>query len=209
MIIGICGLIGSGKGSVADYLVDKEHFVKISFADTLKDITSLLFSWDRELVEGSTSESREWREHPDVAFSEKLGFEVTPRNMLQYIGTDLFRTHFHEDIWPIVLQQKMQKNPQYDYVVPDVRFPNEMKVIRDSGYLWQIKRGAPPSWWSDAIKTNTGEINFMGKYATHSSEWSWVHPNSHFDAIIDNHKDLKHLYQVIDKEIITCLNTES
>ena len=47
MIIGICGLIGSGKGTVADILVD-EHFKKISFADKLKDGVSTVFGWDRD-----------------------------------------------------------------------------------------------------------------------------------------------------------------
>ena len=37
MIIGICGLIGSGKGTVSDYLVDEYGFEKISFADKLLD----------------------------------------------------------------------------------------------------------------------------------------------------------------------------
>ena len=37
MIIGICGLIGSGKGSVADILVENHNFEKLSFADKLKD----------------------------------------------------------------------------------------------------------------------------------------------------------------------------
>ena len=37
MIIGICGLIGSGKGTVADILVENHNFEKLSFADKLKD----------------------------------------------------------------------------------------------------------------------------------------------------------------------------
>ena len=45
MIIGICGLIGSGKGTVADVLVEEHKFEKISFADKLKDAVSVLFDW--------------------------------------------------------------------------------------------------------------------------------------------------------------------
>ena len=37
MIIGICGLIGSGKDTIADYLVEQHNFQKMSFADKLKD----------------------------------------------------------------------------------------------------------------------------------------------------------------------------
>ena len=43
MIIGICGLIGSGKGTVADILVNTHKFTKISFADKLKDGVASVF----------------------------------------------------------------------------------------------------------------------------------------------------------------------
>lgn len=62
MIVGICGLIGSGKGTVADMLVGEFGFTKISFADSLKDAVAAVFGWPRNLLEGDTDESRSWRE---------------------------------------------------------------------------------------------------------------------------------------------------
>ena len=50
MLIGICGLIGSGKGTVADTLVNDHGFTKISFADKLKDSVATMFDWDRNLL---------------------------------------------------------------------------------------------------------------------------------------------------------------
>ncbi len=41
MIIGICGLIGSGKDTVAQTLIDNHNFVKTSFADRLKDVIEI------------------------------------------------------------------------------------------------------------------------------------------------------------------------
>ena len=54
MIIGICGFIGSGKDTIADYLVNLHHFRRESFANTLKDAVAQVFGWDRTMLEGRT-----------------------------------------------------------------------------------------------------------------------------------------------------------
>ena len=59
-IIGICGFIGSGKDTAADYLVNFHGFRRDSFAATLKDAVGAVFGWDRELLEGRTKEARAW-----------------------------------------------------------------------------------------------------------------------------------------------------
>ena len=48
MIIGICGFIGSGKDTIADYLVNFHEFRRESFASSLKDAVSAVFGWDRD-----------------------------------------------------------------------------------------------------------------------------------------------------------------
>ena len=61
-IIVLCGLISSGKDTCANMLVRHGNFVKFSFASVLKDVLSVLFGWDRKMLEGDTSESRTERE---------------------------------------------------------------------------------------------------------------------------------------------------
>ena len=99
-IIAICGFQGSGKDTLANILTKNYGYKKLSFGGTVKDVASIIFNWDRKMLEGDTKESREWREKVDVWWSNKLGINnLTPRYILQYVGTDLFRNHFHKDIW--------------------------------------------------------------------------------------------------------------
>ena len=197
MIIGICGLIGSGKGTVADILVD-QGFTKVSFADKLKDGVSTIFGWDRNLLEGDTDESRQWREQPDDFWSNETKMEVTPRLVLQLFGTDCMRNGFDDGVWVSLLKKTILDNPG-NYVVPDVRFANEQQMIRDiGGEIWWTKRGDNPDWWSKAVlDTQTGS-NFMADEDIHPSEWKWANTNDKFDEIVYNDSTLLELrHQVL------------
>ena len=71
-IVGVLGWIGSGKGTVGDYLVNHHDFAAMSFAGNLKDATAAIFGWPRNMLEGDTAESRTWREQPDDFWSQKM-----------------------------------------------------------------------------------------------------------------------------------------
>ena len=98
MIIGVCGFIGSGKDTIADYLVNIHQYRRESFANTLKDAVSAVFGWDRTMLEGRTKQAREWREQVDEWWSQRLGRVITPRWILQYWGTEVCRKGFHDDV---------------------------------------------------------------------------------------------------------------
>ena len=72
MLIGVVGLISSGKGTVSDRLVEKHGYQKDSFAKSLKDAVASMFNWDRAMLEGDTESSRHWREQPDPFWSGNL-----------------------------------------------------------------------------------------------------------------------------------------
>ena len=200
-VIGICGLIGSGKGTVADQLVE-QNYKKISFADKLKDGVSTIFGWDRLLLEGDTRESREWREVPDEFWSKELNKEVTPRLVLQLFGTDCMRMGFDDNIWVNLVKKEILDNPDQNYVIPDVRFPNEIDMVRElQGQVWQIRRGPKPLWWATAIGINENwdtieTENHSMKVVfpeVHQSEWRWVLNDDKFDQIIENNETLDKL----------------
>jgi len=205
MIIGVCGFIGTGKDTVADYLVNIHQFRRESFANTLKDAVSNVFGWDRELVEGRTRQAREWREQVDTWWAQRLGIaNLTPRWVLQYWGTEVCRRGFHDDIWIASLENKL-RNSRDDIVISDCRFPNEIKSIKDAGgIVVRVARGPDPEWYPVASAVNAGPKHIgwalakdqMLKYNIHASETAWA--GTEFDAVLDNNGSLDHLYQQIN-----------
>lgn len=206
MIIGICGFIGSGKDTIADYLVNNHGFRRESFANTLKDAVSSVFGWDRELLEGRTKEARAWREQVDEWWSTKLNIpNLTPRWVLQYWGTEVCRKGFHDDIWITSLENKIRKTKD-DIVISDCRFPNEIKSIKDTGgIVVRVVRGAEPEWYDDAVNVNKGD-KYIGwalgkarleKLKIHASETAWV--GTDFDIVLDNNNTLDHLFNQVEK----------
>ena len=199
MIIGICGFIGSGKDTAANYLVGWHGFRRDSFAGALKDAVAHVFGWDRELLEGLTTEARAWREQVDPWWAERLGMpHLTPRWVLQYWGTEVCRQGFHDDIWIAALENRLRSRTGHT-VISDVRFPNEVHAIRNAGgrIVW-IKRGADPEWCSTLIEMREHDIalgirtDYMKQFNVHASEWAWV--GTRFDAVIDNNGSVEQLY---------------
>jgi hypothetical protein len=179
MIIGICGLISSGKGTVADILVEEYGYTKVSFADKLKDGVAEVFGWDRQMLEGDTDEGRAWREQKDSFWSQETGRNISPRVVLQEFGTDCMRNGFDNNIWVSIVKKKIVENPATNYVIPDVRFENEANMIKSIyGEVWRIRRGPDPVWFRmyQDIGVEPKDI--------HQSEWAWANVN--FNHVIDN-----------------------
>jgi len=196
MIIGICGFIGSGKDTAADYLVNFHGYRRESFAASLKDAVAHVFGWDRTMLEGRTAESRAWREQPDEWWSNRLGRDITPRYILQYWGTEVIRQGFHDDMWIASLENKIRASRD-NIVITDCRFPNEISGLKQQGgkIIW-IQRGITPHWYDIAAQANRGSVNataWLAENNIHSSETSWA--GTDFDAIIDNDGTIDNLYQ--------------
>jgi hypothetical protein len=205
MIIGICGFIGSGKDTIADYLVNLHHFRRESFASTLKDAVAQVFGWDRTMLEGRTKQAREWREQVDPWWSERLQIPgLTPRYILQQWGTEVCRKNFHDDIWIASLENKL-RNSQDDVVISDCRFPNEIAAIKKAGgIVVRVVRGPEPEWYNAAVSLNRGPNGNstwalsgrrLEQLGVHASETAWV--GTKFNAVLDNNGTLDNLYQQI------------
>ena len=204
ILIGVVGFAGSGKDTVADLLIE-QGFIKDSFAKTLKDTASALFDWPRDMLDGTTDESRKWREQVDPYWSIETGDpEFTPRKALQLLGTEAIRETFSQDFWVSTVVKRYIGNNRPNTVITDCRFPNEINAIRkQGGKIIHVARGNYPRWHSLVTKINQQtndeyemkEFRSMlaNKLLPHVSEYAWI--GQKFDIVLYNNgtlDDLRH-----------------
>ena len=210
ILMGLMGLIGSGKGAVSEYLVQKKDFHRLSFADPVKDAAAGIFGWDRALLQGDTDASRAWREQKDVFWSKHLERPFSPRIALQEIGTEVGRNYFHPDIWLASLENRfntLKANGQSHFVIDDCRFQNEIELItRLGGKLFVIERGPRPDWWETAYNQNSDLPNAFRmeqKFKSiHPSEWKWISKSTYTNSeLIQNNGTVEEIQQVIDNAL--------
>jgi hypothetical protein len=118
---------GSGKSVVAGVLESRFGYSTVKFAGPLKDMV-------RGLLRGMgiTHATIERMVEGDLKETVVPGFEtVTPRHLMQTLGTDWGREAVDKDLWLKVACAKIEKLLEggIDVVVDDLRFPNEMKAL--------------------------------------------------------------------------------
>ena len=196
MIIGICGFQSSGKDTIAELLINEYGFKKLSFAGALKDVLSVIFGWSREKLEGLTKEDREWREQIDIWWSKTLDMpQLTPRYVLQYFGTELFRNHWHPDIWVKVVENKLinMVKEEENVIITDCRFENEIKLIRNyGGKIINVYRNMP-QWFTEYQNgAYVEEVKLL-----HRSETEWI--RCQVDTVIENNGTIEELHKKVKK----------
>ena len=146
-VYGLCGFAGSGKNTAASLLLKHTDGHAYSFAAALKDGAAAIFGWPREMLEGDTNASRTWRDQTDEYWSRAFDRSVTPRLILQEVGTDVFRKYL-PDIWIAAAARQMQLThsaPDAPAVFTDTRFGNEMSWInsRNGVLIWVYRPEMP------------------------------------------------------------------
>lgn len=172
-VIGFFGLKDAGKDEAALGLRDAGWDCEIyKFATPLKEMASCLLKVPVSAMNGDTEKDREFREKDNEALIALTGGKIkTPRYLLQWIGTDAFRS-LHEDIWVKHLEYRMKDGVNAAFIT-DCRFPNEMGLIkRLEGICVKIVRAGQ--------ETNSD---------AHASE-AMPFKDSDFDAIIKNEGSL-------------------
>lgn len=121
IIVGIIGKAGAGKDTIGEFLIEHYAFKNISLADRLKACVQVMF-----MVDDYTMHNRDAREKPLKDFPE-----WSVRKLLQFVGTELFRNNFDQDIWVKLLKKQIRESESNLIVVTDVRFPNEIEGIME------------------------------------------------------------------------------
>lgn len=195
ILIGLVGKKGVGKSTVSKFLNQSErNFVECAFSDALKKILQTLFFLNSTQLYGSQKD----------IIDEKL--DVSPRQLMQIVGTQLFRNHLREHLPELKLNinESLEQNLNEDrsvwiwhlekriielmqctrnVIVSDVRFENEVHCIkRLGGIIIHIHR---PSLVSED---------------THSSEMLSI-PNEDVDYEIINDGNLEDLRNNVKKII--------
>lgn len=132
MIVGITGKKRSGKDTMATSF-EVRGYRKVSFANPIRHFVENIIGED--ITDANKEQEIPW-----------LGNGISPRKLMQTIGTEWGRS-IHPDLWVLALIRSIDEaiklsaqhlpsrfwGSRADFVIPDVRFENEAKAIRDRG----------------------------------------------------------------------------
>jgi len=172
ILIGLAGPARSGKSTAATYIEQQFGFAQYAFAQPLKEaLRGMLNLSDREL-EGDLKEEA----LTDIGLS--------PRQLMQTLGTEWGRQHGGRDFWLRVAERRLAHiedalpHAFNGYVISDVRFENEAAWVRArGGVILHIHRPDAP------------------QVASHSSEHGIaIHGG---DIEISNDADIETLHAVL------------
>ena len=136
MIVGVSGLAGSGKDSVADRLVAEHGAVKVALADPIKRICADVFGWETDRLWGPS----EKRNEPDVRYLRQVLIKNTPS---AYPGDDCLGAKIRIYLTPRYALQRLGSEWARD-CYPDVWIDYAVRVAREleeGGFVYAPQRG--------------------------------------------------------------------
>lgn len=176
-ILGLSGWARNGKDTVADHLISKYGYERISFAAPMKEA---LYRLNPKITINNVV-STPIRIGVDIYGWDDLkthGPEV--RELLQRFGTEVGREMFGEDFWVNAAIDSIEDGSKV--IVSDVRYPNEADAIKKlGGEVWRV------------VRPGFGAAN------GHASEHALN--NYKFDYILDNNSGMELLYDSVDSKL--------
>jgi hypothetical protein len=184
MLIVISGKARSGKDT-ASFILQKvleKHFNVVyytrAYADDLKEMLMRDLNLTYEQVYGDL------KEEPDLRYPKEDGTFWTPREFLQYFGTDVYRK-----IDPLFWVKKLQKyveNNGSNCIITDARFVNEVDWVKSLGGIYlDVERSFCGAKQGKRHLSETSLDNFQSDY-----------------TVMNNSDSVKYLEMYIIDEII-------
>ena len=131
-LIGLAGKKRTGKNLAAEYIKDILHKKDphlltgaIGFADGVKYVAAEALNVDRMTFFDDKNKEKFFRIGADI--------ELTGRQILQRVGTEMFRDELCWDFWIYRLMKVIKGQPDFFFIITDVRFINEVRAIKDAG----------------------------------------------------------------------------
>jgi hypothetical protein len=213
------------------YCASKSDWKIKKFADKLKDIVCILLGCTRTELEDREFKEKElgeewWFNHiiPERGFGSNLinwnkdlkPQKMTPRLLLQLLGTECGREIIHPNIWvnalfvdykvigDNLLEGEIRKVRDEDLIYPnwiitDMRFPNELEAVKDRGGItirvnrfMKTQKGMP--------KNRRG--NYMVSQPTDNHPSETALDNAEFDYMIDNNGTIEELIEQVRQILI-------
>jgi len=185
-IIGINGKMGAGKDLIADILcivlkMKQLNVVKDAFANPLKEILMNYFGFTKEDL---------YTQDGKMRMNNFWG--MTNREAAQRFGTEAIRNGFHTEAWTKAMELRIAKSDADVTLLPDTRFPNECKFIRDNGgiVIKVVRNRINPDLNAAGIKNHPSEADL---------------PDWMFDLTIENNGTLEDLFKQVIKLVETQL----
>lgn len=177
-VIGLCGYTGAGKDTVADILVEDHGYLKIAFADSLRDF---LLEANPVIGHNRTRVIRLREEVQDKGWDRAKRDSGEVRRLMQAFGQGV-RDSIGDDAWIRAAAQKTASGQPDRIVFSDVRYRNEIAFLQSVGakFLWVDRPNARP------LNNHPSELD--------------IDPQM-FRWCIPNNKDIDHLREVIARYI--------
>lgn len=171
LVIGIHGFARTGKDSVANFILAHRGGYLYSFADPIRAMLMPI---------GVDMKDPYWQDRKEDVIPA-LG--VSPRRMMQTLGTEWGRELINPDLWLILAKQRLL-NYGAGMIIADVRFENEATWVRKQGgrVIHVIRTAAAP-------------------VATHASENGLEYKAEEGDVILLNEGSLQELQQHVHRII--------
>jgi len=181
LIIAFTGYKRSGKDTCSNYISQYYNFKHYKISSKLKAVIKLLFNVsDQDLEFNKETENSHWK--------------ITPRKMMQFVGTEMFQKQIQElipdiqkNFWINSFESSYLINNNENIVISDLRFIHEYEVLRKYNII--------------VIRIENKRLDTNDD---HISENEFL--NIPFDYTIKNDGRLSNLYKKIDSVMKIIIN---